>query len=294
MAAATRLGRYDEAAALLRLPVPPSTFQTQFGLFYLYERGVYHLATDRIAAAIADFGRCGELARRWDVDLPAALPWRLGLAQAHLAVGERDVARGLIEEQKGLSCQGGGRTRALTMVCEGMLADPAARVRILQDAVRLLEADGDVFELARTKRLLSSAFEELGETERARSAARQAGELAARCQAEWLLFDLTVDGEPALSGARVPRWRVDTLSKAEQKVATLAAQGHTNREIGATLFITVSTVEQHLTRVYRKLQVKRRTDLPAALQRYAAARGALSFHDRPLEDLPGDPLRDCG
>lgn len=45
----------------------------------------------------------------------------------------------------------------------------------------------------------------------------------------------------------------------------LAAGGHTNREIAAELFITVSTVEQHLTRVYRKLQVKGRGDLAAHL-----------------------------
>ncbi|WP_228388356.1 helix-turn-helix transcriptional regulator [Streptomyces jumonjinensis] len=54
---------------------------------------------------------------------------------------------------------------------------------------------------------------------------------------------------------------IDELSDAELRVATLAARGHTNRQIAAKLFITVSTVEQHLTRVYRKLDVRRRTDL---------------------------------
>lgn len=43
----------------------------------------------------------------------------------------------------------------------------------------------------------------------------------------------------------------------------LAAIGHTNRAIGRTLFITESTVEQHLTSVYRKLNVRRRADLSA-------------------------------
>ncbi|MFI6072050.1 AAA family ATPase [Actinoplanes sp. NPDC051343] len=51
------------------------------------------------------------------------------------------------------------------------------------------------------------------------------------------------------------------LSQAEQRVATLAARGYTNREISRLLFITISTVEQHLTRVYRKLNVRRRADL---------------------------------
>ena len=60
----------------------------------------------------------------------------------------------------------------------------------------------------------------------------------------------------------------DGLSEAERRVAGLAARGHTNRQIAATLHITVSTVEQHLTRVYRKLDVKRRSDLPARLPGY--------------------------
>jgi DNA-binding CsgD family transcriptional regulator/tetratricopeptide (TPR) repeat protein len=54
---------------------------------------------------------------------------------------------------------------------------------------------------------------------------------------------------------------ITDLSRAELKVATLAARGHTNRQIASLLFVTVSTVEQHLTHVYRKLRVQRRTDL---------------------------------
>ncbi|WP_329793983.1 helix-turn-helix transcriptional regulator [Lentzea sp. DG1S-22] len=49
------------------------------------------------------------------------------------------------------------------------------------------------------------------------------------------------------------------------RVAELAAKGHTNREISGLLYITVSTVEQHLTRVYRKLGMRSRADLPHRL-----------------------------
>jgi DNA-binding CsgD family transcriptional regulator len=55
------------------------------------------------------------------------------------------------------------------------------------------------------------------------------------------------------------------LSEAERRVAVLAAEGHTNREIARKLYITISTVEQHLTRIYRKLNVNRRADLPIGL-----------------------------
>lgn len=66
----------------------------------------------------------------------------------------------------------------------------------------------------------------------------------------------------------------EALSRAEQRVAKLASQGCTNREIAARLFVTTSTVEQHLTRSYQKLGVRGRADLPAALDRVSAGRPA--------------------
>ena len=56
---------------------------------------------------------------------------------------------------------------------------------------------------------------------------------------------------------------VGGLSKAEQRVAELASLGCSNREIAAKLFVTTSTVEQHLTRVYQKLGIRGRGDLPS-------------------------------
>ncbi|MGP3959996.1 AAA family ATPase [Nonomuraea sp. 3N208] len=57
------------------------------------------------------------------------------------------------------------------------------------------------------------------------------------------------------------RRRAELLSEAERRVAVRAAQGRTNREIAEELYITRSTVEQHLTRIYRKLQVRTKEDL---------------------------------
>ncbi|GAB2993120.1 hypothetical protein GCM10027184_54560 [Saccharothrix stipae] len=56
-------------------------------------------------------------------------------------------------------------------------------------------------------------------------------------------------------------WRMTELTYSERRVATLAACGHSNRAIAMRLHITVSTVEQHLTRVYRKLAVASRAEL---------------------------------
>ncbi|MGF7238535.1 MAG: helix-turn-helix transcriptional regulator [Frankia sp.] len=55
------------------------------------------------------------------------------------------------------------------------------------------------------------------------------------------------------------------LSESERRVATLAGRGFSNRQIATRLVVTVSTVEQHLTRAYRKLGITRRQELPDLL-----------------------------
>ena len=70
--------------------------------------------------------------------------------------------------------------------------------------------------------------------------------------------------ELAATGAR-PRARllsgVDELTASERRVAQMAADGLSNKEIAQALFVTVKTVEVHLSRVYRKLDVSSRSDL---------------------------------
>ena len=51
----------------------------------------------------------------------------------------------------------------------------------------------------------------------------------------------------------------------EQRIATLVTAGQTNREVAETLFTSVRTVESHLARIYRKLDVRSRTELAARI-----------------------------
>jgi len=71
--------------------------------------------------------------------------------------------------------------------------------------------------------------------------------------------------ELARIGGRVPG--PSDLTEAERRIAELVAQGHSNREVAAALFLTVHTVETALTRIYRKLGVRSR----AALARHGVA-----------------------
>ncbi|MFD0381465.1 helix-turn-helix transcriptional regulator [Streptomyces stramineus] len=59
---------------------------------------------------------------------------------------------------------------------------------------------------------------------------------------------------------------LDSLTDSERRVAALARNGASNKEIAATLFITTRTVEMHLTNVYRKLDVRGRAELPGGLR----------------------------
>jgi DNA-binding CsgD family transcriptional regulator len=67
--------------------------------------------------------------------------------------------------------------------------------------------------------------------------------------------------ELARIGGRAPAG--DGLTEAEQRIAALVAQGKTNREVAAALFVTEHSVENVLTRIYRKLDVRSRAELAA-------------------------------
>jgi DNA-binding CsgD family transcriptional regulator len=65
---------------------------------------------------------------------------------------------------------------------------------------------------------------------------------------------------------------LEALTASERRIAELAAQGLTNRQIAQNLFVTARTVEGHLTNVFTKLDVRARNQLSAALGTTATLR----------------------
>lgn len=253
----------EVAAKCLRTPVPEAMFGTIYGLLYLSARGEYFLATGRPQAALADFTDCGNRMSSWGLDLPGLVPWRIKAAEAQLALGDNGQARELSQAQLEQAQTRFPRTRGISLRVLAATSHPTKRVAMLRESAEILEDSGAQLELSRTFTELSNAHLALGEHGRAQRAARQAWTLAERCGAQ---LPQTALGRID-TGKREPGDGADTgllaqLSEAEQRVARLAAYGYRNGQIASKLYITVSTVEQHLTHIYRKLGIAGRAELP--------------------------------
>ncbi|MFF9813072.1 ATP-binding protein [Streptomyces sp. NPDC014006] len=270
VSALTAMGRYDEARARLGQPVPEALFQTLFGQHYLYARGQFHLATGRLQAALGDFLACGKALESWGVADTTLIAWRTGVAEARLLLGEPDLAATYLREEltrhKGRPRLHGNALRLLASTME-----PRQRLRSLREAVDELQDSGCDLLLAHALGDLGHVYHLLGQSNRARVIVRRAYRMAKKCHAEPLSQNLLPDAERSAdsrvcAAAHEASEQVhDVLSEAELRVAALAAEGHTNREIARRLFITVSTVEQHMTRILRKLNLSRRDELPQGL-----------------------------
>lgn len=263
LVAASASRQHEDAARCLRTPVPEAMFGTIYGLLYLAARGEYFLATGQSQAALADFTDCGDRMSSWGLDLPGLVPWRVKAAEAQLALGGNAQARELCLAQLGQAKARFPRTRGISLRVLAVTNHPTKRVTLLRESAEVLQEAGARLELARTFTELSNAHLALGEQGRARWAARQARTLAERCGAQ--LSPATLDrleADPQEPSCGADTGLLTQLSQAEQRVARLAAYGYTNGQIANKLYITVSTVEQHLTHTYRKLGVAGRAELP--------------------------------
>jgi DNA-binding CsgD family transcriptional regulator len=261
-------GRPEEAEGELeRIGVPSRASAATFGAL-LSARGRLRLAQGRVREALEDFEAAGRHFLRGDCATPSAAPWRSGVALAQLALGDRDAAQALADEEVECATQlGAPRALGLALRTRGLVAQGDEGPALLEDSVRALEDSQASLELARSLAELGAALRRCGRRADAREPLRRALDLATRCGAEPLADQ--ADTELRASGAR-PRHAAlsgpQSLTVSERRVAELAAEGSTNREIAQALFVSLRTVETHLTHAFQKLGIDSRTKLAEALE----------------------------
>ncbi|MEU6582352.1 helix-turn-helix transcriptional regulator [Nocardia sp. NPDC046763] len=269
----TAAGNHDQAEAQLRQRFPDSMFESRYALDFLHARGHHLLATGQTACAMGDFIQAGQLAKKWRLDNPVVVPWRNDVAMAHLRLGQPDLAHHYATQQLDLVRRSPvRRSGGVSLRLIAATVEPAERIELLERAADIARTIGDQLELATVLAELGWAEEEVGNRSRSRALLRRATQVAKTCGARPLWQSLTggdaqQSAEPADPAPATHA--VEHLSASELRVAELASDGRRNKEIALQLGITTSTVEQHLTRVYRKLKVSRRTDLRRALNRLA-------------------------
>ncbi|MCS7477013.1 LuxR C-terminal-related transcriptional regulator [Umezawaea endophytica] len=210
---------------------------------------------------------CGRQLTSAGIHNPVWAPWWLDAVCLLVRLGQRGEAVELAE----FGAERARRwdtleARGLSLMASGMVATGVAAAELLGAAVAELSGSSARPLHVRSVRLLGESRLSDGDAKGAREHLRTAVTLAIRLgdrQAAAEARDLLV-----LAGGRMPRLGArpaDALSGRERRVAERAAAGATNREIAEELFVTVRTVESHLSNVYRKLGVELRADLPAAL-----------------------------
>jgi DNA-binding CsgD family transcriptional regulator len=237
-----------------------------------FSRGRLRVSQGRVAEGLEEFLAVGALTTRALVASPGFLPWRSEAALAQLALGDQDSAQRLAEEELRLA-QAFGAPRALGVAkrAAGLVAGGDRGAALLSEAVDDFERAGARLERARALADLGAMLRRRNRRAEARQLLREAIDAAHRCGANALAA--LAETDLRATGARPRRIMLsglDSLTASERRIAELAGEGLTNREIAQTLFVTARTVEGHLTSVFRKLQLGSRTELASALGSPAA------------------------
>lgn len=263
-------GRTDEAEAIMErefgerpLPnVPPMV-----GL--IFARAEVLATSGRHAHALEAFDDAVARGARWGGTSPSQIGDILIAARSHQALGEGDAARARIAEAEALAAQWGTPgAHGEVLHAKAMLGRGEDRLATLHEAVALLERSPARLELARALADLGGALRRANHRRDARDPLRRAHELAHECGAEPLVTRSRQ--ELAASGVRVQRERLTgsrSLTPSERRIAEMVAGGSSNADVAQALFVTVKTVEMHLTNIYRKLGIAGRSDLGRALGR---------------------------
>jgi DNA-binding CsgD family transcriptional regulator len=261
-------GRAPEAARILELEVAGDELPDvppMLGVM-LVRAQVYGALGER-KRALAEFEEAVRRRAKWGGMAPSWIGDILNAVANYNAEGETDRAAELLAKARSLAKRW-GTPGALGQVnrVEALLAGGSDQVDALAESVDLLERSPARLELARALVALGTAMRRAGQRSASREPLRAAYDLARACGADGLAEDARY--QLAATGVRLRRERltgVESLTPSERRIADIAATGSSNAEIAQTLFLTVKTVEMHLTQVYRKLQISGRGQLADAL-----------------------------
>jgi DNA-binding NarL/FixJ family response regulator len=222
--------------------------------------GLLALSEDDTATAVSELTQSVQLLDEMGFRHPAAIPALPDAIEALALSGELDHAQTLFE-------QFGEQVRLIDSAWASVALDRAMGT--------LLLVRGDD-EAAPTLEKAASGFADLGFRPDAARALLMEGRALIRSGKRTAAADVLAETRDTFSrmGARLweARARVELeraapgrssgeLTATEQRVASLVATGSRNREIAEALFMSLATVEAHLTRIYRKLQIRSRSEL---------------------------------
>jgi len=230
--------------------------------------GFAELSAGNHSAAEASLSRAAGLAERIGLAEPAAWRFHANHIEALISLGDLDRAGELLSWLEGRGEATGRRwTLATAARCRGLLraaqGDTPGAVQALDEALRHHQHLAMPFELGRT--LLITG--QLQRRAKRKALAKQHLEQALGIFESLLAPMWAARARAELSRIGLRPSAPLELTATEERVAALAASGHTNRQVAAALFLSRRTVEDNLARVYRKLGVSSRAELGAAMTR---------------------------
>jgi DNA-binding CsgD family transcriptional regulator len=262
-------GQADEARALVEAVHLDDEPVDNMELFFVRDaRGKLRLLDHQPELALADFQTIIDVALAGGASTPTWLPARSLAALCLHKLGRNAEAVGAVEEELELARGWGAPVGiAVSLRTLGMIEGGTRGLAKLREAVEILESTSARLEHARALVELGAALRRANRRTEARERLHEGVEVAHRTGALALVEQ--ANEELAATGARprkLVRTGIETLTASERRVAQLAAQDMTNKDIAQALFVTVKTVEVHLSSVYRKLAITSRRQLFSALE----------------------------
>ena len=233
--------------------------------------GLLHLGQGHLEEATATFSQAAEHAAGMGLVDRDVAP-EPDLVETLARLGRPDEARHVLDSWLGRVGPGITWAAPLAARCRGLLAEEERFDGEFVAALRLHDDDGDDFARARTMLCYGEALRRAARKTEAREQLREAhrlfDQLEAAPWADRARRELRATGERLRRAS--PRLG-EELTPQELQVALQVAAGKTNKEAGAALFLSPKTVEFHLARVFRKLDVSSRAEV---IHRFAAESAA--------------------